>query len=105
MSFDPEKPFASAKAYREFLKIFTSQKYKLYGKVKFKVISKDAVEFDLYGGEIHYTEQDLLAISKGLAKLNKKWKTKITYCLFPSRKRPNIFINVRAPGAPFALVA
>lgn len=103
--FDPQKPFANEEAYQDFLKLFTGLEYKLYGKVNFEIVSKDDVEFDLYGGDIHYTERDLLAISKALRHLNRKWKTEITYCLFPSEKRPNIFINVRSPNAPFAIVA
>lgn len=104
-SIDPQKPFSNEEAYQDFLKLFTSIEYKLYGKIDFEVLEKSDVEFDLYGGEVHYTERDLLAISKALRHLNRKWKTEVTYCLFPSRTRPNIFINVRAPGAPQALVA
>ena len=103
--FDPLKPFANPNAYQDFLSLFRDFKYKLYGKVKFEIVSKDDLEFDLYGGEMHYTEQDLVTLSKQLATLNKKWKIKITFCLFPSRKRPNIFINVRSPNALFALIA
>lgn len=106
MNFDPLQPFASQDAYQDFLKLFTELKYKLYDTVDFKVVSKDDVEFDFYGGESHYTEKDLLALSDGLKQLNEKWKTEITYCLFPSKKYPDgILINVRSPKAPFALVA
>lgn len=106
MSIDPNKPFANEEAYQDFLKLFTSIEYKLYGKVDFKVVEKDETEFDLYGGEVHYTERDLLAISKALRHLNRKWKTEITYCLFPSKKYPDgILINVRSPGAKMAFVA
>lgn len=106
MNFDSQKPFGHEDAYQDFLKLFTGQEYKLYGKIDFKIVSKDDLEFDLYGGESHYTEKDLLALSEGLKKLNAKWKTEITYCLFPSKKYPNgILINVRSPKAPFALVA
>ena len=104
--FDPLKPFATKRVYEDFLKLFTSFRYKLYGKITFKVISPDPLEFDLYGGEVHYTEKDLIGLSKNLAKLNKKWKTKITFCLFPSKKFPaGILINIRSPKAPMALVA
>jgi hypothetical protein len=103
-AFDPLKPFASEDAYQDFLTLFTDLEYKLYGKIDFKIVSKDDLEFDLYGGESHYTEKDLLALSDGIKKLNEKWKTEITYCLFPSKKYPGILINVRSPKAPFALV-
>jgi len=103
--FDALKPFANEDSYQDFLMLFTGLKYKLYDKIDFRVVSKDELEFDLYGGESHYTERDLLVISKGLADLNKKWKTEITFCLFPSKKYPDgIVINVRSPKAPFALV-
>lgn len=106
MAFDTQKPFADEEAYQDFLKLFTGIEYKLYGKIDFKVVEKDDTEFDLYGGEVHFTERDLLAISKALRHLNRKWKTEITYCLFPSKKYPDgILINVRSPGAPFAIVA
>ena len=106
VDWDPLKPFANEDTYQDFLKLFTRLEYKLYGKIDFKVVEKDAVEFDLYGGEVHYTERDLLALSKALRHLNRKWKTEITYCLFPSKKYPDgILINVRSPGAKMALVA
>ena len=104
--FDPLRPFANKKAHKDFLKLFTGFRYKLYGKITFKVIEPDPLEFDLYGGEVHYTEKDLIGLSQKLKKLNKKWKTKITFCLFPSKKYPaGILINIRSPKAPFALVA
>jgi hypothetical protein len=105
-SIDPNHPFANEEAYQDFLKLFTGLEYKLYGKIDFKVAEKDDTEFDLFGGEVHYTERDLLAISKALRHLNRKWKTEVTYCLFPSSKYPNaVLINVRSPNAPPALVA
>lgn len=104
-NIDPQKPFAHEEAYQDFLTLFTSFEYKLYGKIGFEVVSKDDLEFDLYGGESHYTERDVLAISKALRHLNMKWKTDVTYCFFPSKKYPaGILINVRSPGAPMALV-
>jgi len=101
-NIDPKKPFSNEEAYQEFLELFTNFEYKLYGKADFQVVEKDDVEFDLYGGEIHYTERDMLAISKALRHLNIKWKTEITYCLFPSKNYPGILINVRSPEAPQA---
>lgn len=101
-NFDALKPFATEEAYQDFSTLFTNFQYKLYGKIDFQVVSKDDVEFDLYGGESHYTERDMLAISKALRHLNMKWKSEITYCLFPSKKYPGILINVRSPNAPYA---
>jgi hypothetical protein len=104
-SFDPLKPFANEEAYQDFFKLFAEFQYKLYGKIEFETVSKDDLEFDVYGGESHYTERDCLAISKALRHLNRKWKTDITYCFFPSKKYPSgILINVRSPNAPAALI-
>lgn len=103
---ESDRPFANTAMRDEFIKVFTEHKYKLYDSVDFKVVDPPTdQEVDLYGGEIHYTETDLLAISKNFAELNKKFDLHITYCLFPSSKFPNgIVINVRGPNAPFALV-
>lgn len=80
--------------------------FKLYGKLQFNVVFKSFLEFDLNAGEVHYTEKDLKAISAAFEALNKKWRTEITFCLFPSKKFPlNILINIRSPKAPFAMRA
>lgn len=101
--FDPLKPFAEKQCFEDFLNVFKDLNFKLYGKINFEIISPDELDFDLYGGEVHYTEQDLKKITAQFADLNKKWGTEITYCLFPSSKKPGIFINVRSPKAKFAL--
>lgn len=106
MPFNPRIPFASDEAYHDFLSLFTEFEYKLYGTINFTVVSKDDLEFDLYGGEAHYTERDFFGLSERLKELNTRWKTNVTYCLFPSSTHPaGILINVRSPGAPFARVA
>lgn len=101
--FNALEPFVGKKCYRDFLSAFTDFRYKLYGKLKFKVVYKDALELDLHTKDVHYTEKDLKALTKRVAAQNKKWKTNITYCLFPSRKFPvSVLINVRSPKAKFA---
>lgn len=105
-TFDPLAPFADARCYKDFLGAFKAFQFKLYGKLRFKIVSKSKYEFDLNAGEIHYTEQDFKGLSVLVDKLNKRWGTKITYCLFPSKKHPkNILINVRSPKAPTTLKA
>lgn len=101
--FNPFKPFADEKCFKDFLSAFTDFRYKLYGKLKFKLVYRDALEFDLHTKDVHYTEKDLKALTKRVAARNKKWKTNITYCLFPSRKFPvSVLINVRSPKAKFS---
>jgi len=98
------EPFANAECYRDFLNAFEGHRFKLYGKLKFKVTAKSKYEFDLNAGEVHYTEADFKSLSEKIEKLNKKWGTEITYCLFPHSKYPkNILINVRSPKAPTSL--
>lgn len=90
----------------ETLENFKKFEYKLYGKkaIKFHRGEPNQFEFDLNLGIIHFTEQDFKGISEFIEKINKKWKSEITYCIYPSKEsNRDIIINVRVPGAPFEI--
>ena len=102
--FDPMEPFADKKVLNELLKFLENFEYKLYGKIpiKFHRGKPTVYEFDLNLGIIHFTEQDFKGLSEIFAKINKKWKTQMTFCIYPSReKNRDMIINVRgSPKAP-----
>ncbi|MFA4955322.1 MAG: non-heme iron oxygenase ferredoxin subunit [Patescibacteria group bacterium] len=78
--------------------------FKLYGVLPFVVLAQSSDEIDVYLGKVHATEVDLQALSGVMAKLNEKWKTSITYCLFLTTQFPGVMLlNIRGPHAPMSL--
>ncbi len=102
--FDPLEPFASKKLLREVLAEFKKFEYKLYGRIPLKFHrGKPALyEFDLNLGLVHFTELDFQRLSAIFARINKKWGTQMTFCIYPSKQKfRDIVINVRgSPKAP-----
>jgi len=104
VKFDPMEPFANKKLLKELLGEFKKFRYKLYGNIplKFHRGKPTKYEFDLVLGLIHFTEQDFKGLSEIFSRINKKWSTKMTFCIYPSkRKFRDIIINIRgSPKAP-----
>lgn len=101
--FNKDKPFSNEKF---FSAVVDAMKFpfKLYGVIPFKLIYQDENEIDLNMGEIHVTEMDLKKISDFFAKINKKFKTDITYCIYHSTQFPgDMLFNIRGPNAPMLL--
>ena len=102
--FDPMEPFASKKFLNEVLGEMKKFRYKLFGQipVRFHRGKPTKYEFDLALGVIHFTEQDFKGLSAIFERINKKWKTQMTFCIYPSKTLyRNIVINVRgSPKAP-----
>ncbi len=104
MQIDKNKPFKNKQFLEEVIKKVRSLKFKLYGKINAKLISKDELEIDFNMGEVHMTEVDLLELSKRIKEINKKYKTNITYCLYHSDQFPGrMLLNIRGPKAPMLL--
>ena len=104
---DPLEPFASKKLLNEFLRELKNFHYKLYGKIplKFHRGKPTVYEFDLNLGLMHFTELDFQGLSAIFQKINKKWKTQMTFCIYPSREKfRDMIINIRgSPKAPSEL--
>jgi hypothetical protein len=102
--FNPLEPFASKRLLNEVLGEMRRFRYKLYGNIppKFHRGKPTKYEFDLALGVIHFTEQDFKGLSAIFEKINNKWGTRMTFCLYPSKKLyRNIVINIRgSPKAP-----
>lgn len=102
--FDPLEPFASKRLLNEVLRELGRFRYKLYGQIplKFHRGRPTKYEFDLVLGVIHFTELDFQRLSAIFGKINKKWGTQMTFCIYPSRKKfREIVINIRgSPKAP-----
>lgn len=100
MTFDKERPFSDKgflKDVYEGLKI----KFKLYGVIPYKKLFEHPEEIDVDMGEIHITEVDLKQLSALMDRINKKYGTNITYCLYHSEDRPgDMLLNIRGPKAP-----
>lgn len=106
-SFEPtfknDHPFSNEKFVNELLDAMKFQ-FKLYGTLPFVVILQSEDEMDLYLGEVHVTEVDLLKLSDVMKATNKKWGTEITYCLFHSQQFPGVMLlNIRGPKASMNL--
>ncbi len=104
MAFDPLEPFADKALLKETMDALSSFKYKLYGAIPLKLHRGDPTiyEFDLNLGVMHFTELDCKGLSAIFESLNKKWGTKMTYCIYPSKeKNREMILNVRgSPKAP-----
>lgn len=102
--FDPLEPFASKKFLNETLGELGRFRYKLYGSIplKFHRGRPTKYEFDLVLGTMHFTELDFHGLSAIFARINKKWGTQMTFCIYPSKKTPRtMVINIRgSPKAP-----
>ena len=101
--FDALAPFANKKFLAEVLKEFEGFEYKLYGPKPIKLYrgKPTEFEFDLNLEMIHFTEKDFQGISEFVRKINDKWGTSITYCIYPAKERNrDMIINVRSPKAP-----
>ncbi len=104
MKINADRPFASKPFLKGVLKSILSMKFKLYGRIPAKLLSNDLVEIDFNMGKIHITEKDFKILSKIMNKLNKKYKTNITYCIYHSDNYPdNMLLNIRCPKAPTML--
>ena len=107
MKFDPLEPFKNKTLLKEVLSKLKNFEYKLYGKIKLKFYrgKPTRYEFDLDLGIIHFTEKDFNGLSKIFKKINKKWKTQMMYCIYPSKeKNRHMILNIRgSPKAPSGL--
>ena len=107
VKFDPLEPFSDKKLLNELLGELRSFKYKLYGKIplKFHRGRPTKYEFDLNLGLMHFTELDFRGLSAIFQKINRKWGTQMTFCIYPSKKKfRDMIINVRgSPKAPSEL--
>lgn len=105
--FDPMEPFADKKLLDELLELLENFEYKLYNKIPIRFYrGKPTIyEFDLNLGLMHFTEQDFKGLSEIFAKVNKKWGTQMTFCIYPAKeKNRDMIINVRgSPKAPSEL--
>ena len=106
--FDPLEPFADETLLKEILGELEAFKYKLYGPIptRFYGGPPTKYEFDLNLGLIHFTEQDFQGLSKILSRLNEKWGTRMTYCIFPSKEKArDMILNLRgSPRAPSDII-
>lgn len=97
MTFDTLEPFKNKKLLMELLNELKNYEYKLYGKapIEFYRGKPTIYEFDLDMGVFHFTEKDFKGMSRIFSKLNKKWKTKMTFCVYPAKSKRAIIINIR----------
>jgi len=102
-AFDPMEPFARDDVLRELLDELEKFDYKLYGQipVRFHRGAPTKYEFDLNLGIVHFTEQDFAGLSAFFARINAKWGTQMTFCVYPSKEKArDMILNVR--GSPMA---
>jgi len=101
--FDPMEPFARDELLREVLGGFETFDYKLYGPIplRFHRGQPTKYEFDLNLGVVHFTEQDFEGLSAIVRRINEKWGTQMTFCVYPSKEKArDMILNVR--GSPMA---
>ncbi len=102
--FDPLEPFADEALLNEILGELRQFKWKLYGQIPltFHRGEPTKYEFDTHLGVVHFTEQDFEALSEIFARTNKKWGTRMTFCVYPSKEKArDMILNVRgSPRAP-----
>jgi hypothetical protein len=101
--FNPMEPFANKKLLNGMVKEIRNFNFKLYQKIdsKFYRGKPTKYEFDLNLGMMHFTELDFKGLSEIFARTNRKWKTQLTFCIYPAKERNrNLIMNVRAPMAP-----
>ena len=104
MAFDPLEPFADSDVLRTVMDELAKFDYKLYGPISLRLYSGDPTpyEFDLNLGMIHFTEQDFRGLSSVFERFNERWKTKMTFCVYPAKEsNRDMIINIRgSPKAP-----
>lgn len=104
MAFDPLEPFADKALLKEVMDSLAAFDYKLFGPIPLKLHRGEPTnyEFDLNLGVIHFTEQDFKGLSAIFEAINRKWGTRMTYCIYPSKEKArDIILNVRgSPKAP-----
>ncbi|TLZ84962.1 MAG: hypothetical protein E6K02_09585 [Methanobacteriota archaeon] len=101
--FDPMEPFARDDILREVLDELAKFDYKLYGPIppQFHRGQPTKYEFDLNLGVVHFTEQDFAGLSEIVQRMNAKWGTQMTFCVYPSKEKArDMILNVR--GSPMA---
>lgn len=101
--FDPMEPFASETLLAELVDGLSKFEYKLYGPIplRFHRGEPTKYEFDLNLGLVHFTEQDFAGLSDMFGRLNGKWGTEMTFCIYPSKEKArDMILNVR--GSPMA---
>ena len=103
-SFDPLSPFVDRTVLDDVLGRLSSFRWKLYGPIPIRFYRGEPTpyEFDLNLGVVHVTEQDAKGLSEIFREVNERWKTRMTYCFYPSRETAReIILNVRgSPRAP-----
>ena len=103
-AFDTLAPFADPVVLDEVVSALGSFRWKLYGTipVRFHRGEPTPYEFDLNLGIVHVTEQDANGLSEIFRRVNEKWKTRMTFCVYPSKEQPrDIILNIRgSPRAP-----
>ena len=102
-AFNPMEPFAREDVLREILDDLEKFDYKLYGPIplRFHRGQPTKYEFDLNLGVVHFTEQDFEGLSEIVRKMNSRWGTQVTCCIYPSKdKARDKILNVR--GSPMA---
>jgi hypothetical protein len=101
--FDPMEPFATKALLSEIVDELSRFEYKLYGHIplRFHRGEPTMYEFDLNLGLVHFTEQDFKGLSEIFARINGKWSTEMTFCIYPSKEKArDMILNVR--GSPLA---
>ena len=101
--FDPMEPFANETLLKEVVDALSNFEYKLYGQIPLVFFRGNPTkyEFDLNLGLVHLTEQDCKGLSEVFGRMNGKWGTEMTFCVYPSREKAgDIILNVR--GSPLA---
>ncbi len=102
--FDPLEPFEDEGLRGEVLADLGRFRWKLYGliPIRFHRGEPTKYEFDLNLGVVHVTEQDVKGLSEIFARVNKKWETRMTFCIYPSKEKArDMILNVRgSPRAP-----
>jgi hypothetical protein len=102
--FEPLEPFENVELLRTVLDQLERFEYKLYGRIplRFHRGEPTRYEFDLNLGVVHITEQDCNGLSEIFASINKRWRTQMTFCIYPSKEKArDMILNVRgSPKAP-----
>lgn len=103
-SFDPLAPFEDKALLDEVVAALAAFRWKLYGPIpiRFHRGEPTPYEFDLNLGTVHVTEQDAKGLSEIFRGVNERRKTRMTYCVYPSKEKPReLILNVRgSPRAP-----
>lgn len=103
MTFDPTEPSASSECLSEVMGELDRFEFKLYGRIPRRLHRGEPTkyEFDLNLGVVHFTEDDFRRLSECFERVNQKWKTEMTFCVYPSEERNReMILNVR--GSPLA---